>query len=310
MIGELKAKLRLAGARLWHGVNYPRFKKLQPKLIEDSKDYLSRIQKEEKGEHHFPLPLNTFTDGSFISDPEWKQIYFNFDYDKKMVSHRKNWEFTHTIYGLEKLGKLTEESSILGVAAGHEHPLYYFANKCGSVTGTDLYEGSFAVDGKGEAEADPAVLKEAEKYAPFPYRKDRLKYMKMDALNLNFPDESFDAVTCLSSIEHFGGPDNYIKSAKEMARVLKPGGIAALTTEFSLSGGEYTGYFNRDNLYEYIIKPSGMELTEPFRFHINPEYYSEIKILPHDHGLLPHLLIQTGKILFTSVSIFLRKRKL
>jgi len=310
MLGNLKAKLKLAAARLWHNVNYQRFKKFQSSLIEESIKYLSQIQDKDETKTLYPLPLNTLIDVSFISDPGWKEIYRDLGYRGEKISHRKSWEYTQIIYGLEKLGKLHDKSEILGVAAGHERTLYYLANRCKSVTGTDLYEGSFAVDTGGALEADPSVLEEAEKYAPFEYRRENLKFMKMDALDLDFPDESFDAVTCVSSIEHFGGPENYKRAASEIARVLKPGGVAALTTEFSLNGSYYTGYFNRETLFKYVIEPSGLKLAEPFRFSINPDYYDHVRILPRDREKLPHLLIQLGKVLFTSISIFLMKKSI
>ena len=53
----------------------------------------------------------------------------------------------------------------------------------------------------------------------------------MDALDLRFEDRTFDAVYSLSSIEHFGGLAGATRALDEMARVLKPSGIVALTTE-------------------------------------------------------------------------------
>lgn len=47
----------------------------------------------------------------------------------------------------------------------------------------------------------------------------------MDAQHLNFPNESFDLIVSSHTIEHI--PD-ILRSLKEMARVLKPGGLLAL----------------------------------------------------------------------------------
>ena len=44
----------------------------------------------------------------------------------------------------------------------------------------------------------------------------------MNALDLRFPDEAFDIVYPISSIEHFGGPAQTAHAAREMARVLRP----------------------------------------------------------------------------------------
>ena len=73
-------------------------------------------------------------------------------------------------------------------------------------------------------------------YAPFDYRADRLSFMRMDGRALSFPDDEFDVVYSLSSIEHFGGLSGASQAMREMARVLKPGGVLVVATEYILSG--------------------------------------------------------------------------
>lgn len=46
-----------------------------------------------------------------------------------------------------------------------------------------------------------------------------------DVLNLNFPDDSFDAVVCFSTLEHVPDTD---RALAEINRVLKPGGTAII----------------------------------------------------------------------------------
>ncbi|MCD4783904.1 MAG: class I SAM-dependent methyltransferase [Candidatus Eremiobacteraeota bacterium] len=304
-MAEFLSKIRLASAKIWHNFNYFRYKSLQKKSIEEARHYLNDLKRNNPQERRFSLPLNTLANDRFIFDDEWKAICREFGCDEIEISNRKCWEYVHSIYGLKKMGMLDEKNTVLGVASGHEAPLYYLANKCRHVIGTDIYEGSFAIEKDGEA--NPDILIDADKFAPFPYRKDRLSFRKMDALNLKFQDNSFDIVICLSSIEHFGGEKNYKQAAREIGRVVKPGGMAVLTTEFALNKVEYDGYFNDRTLFEYIIKPSGLELAEPIDFTINPEMFKYVRILPHDYGLAPHFIIQVGKIIFTSLSLFLQK---
>jgi len=57
-------------------------------------------------------------------------------------------------------------------------------------------------------------------------RFPKIKFLKEDALNLSFEDESFDAVVCAFLIVHIKDP---AKLFEEVYRVIKPGGVFVLT---------------------------------------------------------------------------------
>lgn len=144
--------------------------------------------------------------------------------------HRKYWEYALLALYLEDAGALTPDARVLSVAAGHEEPLYWLSNRVGHVLATDIYgEGDFAA-----SEAAGAMLRDPAQFAPYPYREDRLEVRSMDATALALPDDHFDVVFSLSSIEHFGGPQASRTAAREMARVLKPGGHLVIVTEVLL----------------------------------------------------------------------------
>jgi len=110
-----------------------------------------------------------------------------------------------------------------------------------------------------------------------------LTYEAQDVQNLDYEDNSFDAVTCISVIEHV--PDDG-KAMKEMARVLKKGGVLALSTDVhpqylpypdamqsaaKKAGLKRKGFpdargYDADSLYERLIKPSGLHLIEETNF--------------------------------------------
>ncbi|MFA5085279.1 MAG: class I SAM-dependent methyltransferase [Candidatus Omnitrophota bacterium] len=78
-------------------------------------------------------------------------------------------------------------------------------------------------------------------FRQYPYRVPNFKFIQGNILDLPFEKDSFDAVTCVSTIEHIGigfysdpkddlSPD--IKGMIGIKRVLKPGGILVLTVPF------------------------------------------------------------------------------
>jgi SAM-dependent methyltransferase len=90
----------------------------------------------------------------------------------------------------------------------------------------------------------------------------RLVVQHMDALDLAYEDETFDGIFSSGSIEHFGSLENIHRSVVEMYRVLKPGGICALATEFKLKGPAGmpgTHLFTEDELKSVIF--DGLDWT-------------------------------------------------
>jgi ubiquinone/menaquinone biosynthesis C-methylase UbiE len=88
-----------------------------------------------------------------------------------------------------------------------------------------------------------------------------------DAAHLGYPDNFFDRIICLSSIEHFFDDT---AAMKEMARTLKPGGIVAVTTCFGLEysqddvlPGTYKDahrVYSKDALFARLIDPTGLKI--------------------------------------------------
>ncbi|MBN3040236.1 MAG: class I SAM-dependent methyltransferase [Candidatus Omnitrophica bacterium] len=77
----------------------------------------------------------------------------------------------------------------------------------------------------------------------FPYKHPNFNFVKSDIMNLSFPDSSFDAVCCISTLEHVGlgfysdnpldeKPDK--KAMGQIIRVLKKGGTLILSVPFGV----------------------------------------------------------------------------
>lgn len=92
---------------------------------------------------------------------------------------------------------------------------------------------------------------------------------------LNFPDNSFDKISCISTLEHIKGSGDTVMMRK-LSKILKPGGILAISFPFN-SGGfieesapEGVGYFQRQYNYSEIkrriIDPSGLQVRKVIYF--------------------------------------------
>jgi SAM-dependent methyltransferase len=250
---------------------------------------------------------------------------------------RKVWEFAMLAMFMDEVGRLHDGTEALSVGAGDERIVFWLANKIGRVVATDVYgEGAFVGN-----EADPSMLEDPRAHAPFPYREDRLEVMWMDARELSFPDGSFDVVFTLSSIEHFGSPADIAQAAREIGRVLKPGGHAVIVTEclvrhhpLDAAAGRLasallpgrdrtlrrrlalTDMFTAGELISGIVEPSGLRLMQPLDTTISRESFDNLTICSPDGRLLsrsgqqyPMITMQVSRSVFTSVCLVLEKSR-
>jgi SAM-dependent methyltransferase len=238
-------------------------------------------------------------------NPEWLEILRNLGHtDDKASMHRKAYEFAQLIFGCRRLGVLTSNARIVSVGAGHELTLYWLANEVRQIVATDMY-GNAWQDARGH-EGDPRVLVDPDLYAPFPYRRDRLRFVTMDGRALAFRAGAFDIAYCLSSIEHIGGIDGASATLREMGRVVRRGGIVALATEYVLSGPPHAETFQADEFRELIRQP-GLELVQPLDDRVYDRYeYSAVDLYANPYQS-PHMVVRFGDTVFTTAMVFLRR---
>jgi len=93
----------------------------------------------------------------------------------------------------------------------------------------------------------------------------------MDGRRLAFSPATFDIVYSLSSIEHFGGIEGAVAAVDEMARVLKPGGVLVLATEYCLSGPPHHEAFQPAEVARLLGRP-GLRLVEPLDERVHARY--------------------------------------
>jgi SAM-dependent methyltransferase len=218
---------------------------------------------------------------------------------------RKNWEFIQIYLGLQTLGMLNGETRSLGLGVGHEPLIYAFCNTCNAVIATDLYNSTVWATADLEVE-------QVYHLNPFAYDRDRLTVRSMDMTTIDYPDESFDFVWSCCAVEHLNNFYDLHQLYQEIHRVLRPGGIAALTTEFKLSGesGYEPNLLFTDALWmEHWLTGKnpliqGLELVEPFEWAIAEVEGNQPQPRQADTGIQCYV----NDLVLTSSSFFLRKQ--
>lgn len=217
--------------------------------------------------------------------------------------HRKSWEYAICVSGLAQLGATGPDTASLAVGAGSETPLFHYANTLRRMVATDLYNNP-------DHEGTPAMLVNPAAFAPFPYRQDRLEVLRMPGDALDFPDATFDSVFCLSSIEHFGSRATQARALDEMARVLKPGGIACIITELILTDDADAEYFRWEELDAMFLHHPRLRLVGGAPDLTISEslvaYPVDIEHTAHPNRS-PHIVLRRGDMLWTSFSMFLER---
>jgi SAM-dependent methyltransferase len=248
----------------------------------------------------------------------WDLEYFGPDFPTRK-EFRKHWEVSMTLRAFRHLGALREDAQVLGVGAGHEATLYWLTEKVGKVVATDRYETEDLWSATGDAGSN--MLTDPGRYWDGSWNPERLEVRHMNGLDLQFEDESFDAIFSSSSIEHFGGWKDVRRSIEEMFRVLRPGGVAALATEFRI-GGDTMGMpgalmFNEAEARALMMDGLWWDPATPFDTAISDETIASA--VPFQEAIAdgrkqvrywsryPHVVLRDGQLVWTSMHVALVK---
>lgn len=187
---------------------------------------------------NFTSPLDTRLASveSFKSD-DAKQIIRELE-RQEIRNHRKQWEFVYVVQALRHAGMLVPGRKALVFAAGQEPLISYFASKGVHVLATDMDVRD--AKKKGWVQSNQHSASRDQLYRPWMLSKEdfdqRVRFQTMD---MNSIDSSmyggFDFVWSTCSLEHVGSIALGKLFALKSALLLKRGGIAVHTTEFTLS---------------------------------------------------------------------------
>ena len=240
--------------------------------------------------------------------------------------YRKYWEVAMAVLSFREAGLLDGNYRFLGIGAGNEPTSFYLTRFAEEVIATDLY----LADGWEES-ADSSMLVNPGGHWPFLWDPTRLRVEDMSALALDLPDESVSGVFSSSSIEHFGDRNDVAKSLDEVWRVLRPGGILSISTEFRLEG-DRPGIpgallFDQEDVRTIFLGKRKWSLVEPFDDSVSPATWGSLSpfldvaedqnrqvarlggLWTHHvtYARYPHILLEHQGRTFTSFHLALRK---
>ena len=147
---------------------------------------------------------------------------------------RKWWEWDYIADCAEQLGVLAPTTTAVGLGAGDEPLIFYFADKCRRVIASDLYSPC-TVWREARFENTSRILDAS----PIPYPRSRVEIRNADMRQTGIPEQSIDFVWSCSSIEHVPTLGDLFAVFKEIDRIVRIGGYAILTTEYCITENRY-----------------------------------------------------------------------
>lgn len=227
--------------------------------------------------------------------------------------NRKTWEVAMAVLSFDRLGMLDGTKEFLGIGAAKEETIVILSNYARRVFATDIYLDP----GSWEEWYSADILIDAR-----PHFDDRLNHRKVvfqhvDGTDLPYEDESFDGIFSCSSIEHFGDESQIRRAIEEAYRVLKPGGVAAISTEYKI-GGEGDGFhnvqlFDRERLERVWLDGLNWDAIDFIDENLCKSEPVDFERSIHDKEYasqaFPHMILNNGQYQWTSVHLTLVKAR-
>ncbi|NOK63606.1 MAG: hypothetical protein GFH27_549297n54 [Chloroflexi bacterium AL-W] len=96
-------------------------------------------------------------------------------------------------------------------------------------------------------DGDKRQISEMQRFRPERIYGTEVRYKTQDLTKLTYRDATFDAVSCVSVLEHIPAPQDQ-QAIKELMRVLKPGGVLVVSVDFTpttqhVLGGNKLAYY-------------------------------------------------------------------
>ena len=143
----------------------------------------------------------------------------------------RQWEFAAAYLALAHSDMLDGNAQWLTFGSGQEPLIFAVAPRVKRLTVTDLY----TMDSNWDIARTKSPRDFVLQAAPPGFDPSPLDVRSMDMRRVDFPDETFDFCYSISAFEHIGVDADFISHLSEVRRILRPGGVYAMTTEVRLA---------------------------------------------------------------------------
>jgi SAM-dependent methyltransferase len=202
------------------------------------------------------LKLETYT-AEYCATPEYQALH-DFLYHAEGQQPVRTWEYPWAWRQIEGL-----EDPFAALDAG-AWPTYF------SAALAKRFEEAYAIDSyEWAARPELKGLPTGEEWSKA-LRREWVITAQMDLTNLRFGEGMFDAVFCLSVLEHI--PDDR-RALSELLRVTAPGGRVIVTTDICAGGRDYFNYgrfYAPEQLAALVRDVTGETLELPERLECLP----------------------------------------
>jgi ubiquinone/menaquinone biosynthesis C-methylase UbiE len=124
-----------------------------------------------------------------------------------------------------------EYSFALEALLGHLRPGERYLDAGSGVTPLAQALARSGVDAHA-CDGNERLIAALQQFAPERIYGVSVTYTAQDLTRLTYPDESFDAISCISVLEHIPAPLDQ-QALNELLRVLKPGGLLVVTVDYT-----------------------------------------------------------------------------
>jgi FkbM family methyltransferase len=239
--------------------------------------------------------------------------------------HRKHWEAAMAVLALREGGALRPDAQVLFIGPDRETTLFWLTNHVGRVWALDVSDPTART--QGDTSALPGSPGPAW---PGQWNPRRLVVQHMDACELAFEDDTFDAIIFSGSMTPVGSLERVERAMDEAWRVLKPGGTLSISTDFLLIGekADQSTMFTRDSIERILVGERDWAPVVPMDFTLSEVTkqtevdYDSIQLeresdtvtdgearldAPDEASVYPYCVLRVGPAVFTSVHLALRK---